>query len=80
MLRLIKYTIVINLFTFNFTDASSRVCRKLKHGLQDNIIYENVQEIEVRQCPPSSAPFSVYNVATNNSREQQCKFLFSLIG
>ncbi|XP_045169693.2 uncharacterized protein LOC123532347 [Mercenaria mercenaria] len=67
MLALIKYVLTINLFLINCTDASSRVCRKLKHGLEDSLRYEHVQETGVKQCPPSSSPFSVYRVTSGNS-------------
>lgn len=79
MFVIINYVLTVNLLLFNYAEASSRVCRKLKHGIEDNLRYESVQDIGTNQCPPTTAPFSVYKVATgSNNSEHQCKWFFRI--
>lgn len=79
MFVVINYVLTVNLLLCNYAEASSRVCRKLKHGIEDNLRYESVQDIGTNQCPPTTAPFSVYKVATvENSNEDKCKCYFRM--
>ena len=58
----IIYCLLINVLFLKCCSASSRICRKLKHGYEGKIRYEPLGDINDILCPHTAVAFGVYRI------------------